>query len=138
MSLLHMLLEQQIQHLKEAGLALNDEVTLDDLLYSWDRREYEELAFELLLIMFGCEIEREPAGRRFCDQAWSLDMECITETGNYVRIVTQLCRVAGMSELLTDVEDFVDMKTGEAWLRYTIDGKSRFCTITVTDDWADP
>lgn len=133
-----MILEQQIEELKKIGLTLNNDITIDDLLYSWDRREYEQPPFELLLIMFGVETEREPVGRKFCDQAWQLDMECINETGDYVHIVEQLCRTAGMPALITKVEDFIDFKNSEAWLRYEIDGDSRSYTITVNNDWADP
>jgi hypothetical protein len=130
--------EQQIEELNQLGLSLNDGVTIDDFLYSWDRKEYEEMPFDLLLITFGFEIEREPEGRFFCDQAWDFDVECVYESGIYVEIVTQLCRVAGMPNLITNAEDFVDVENGEAWLRYTIDGKARDYTIAVDNDLADP
>lgn len=36
-----MKLEQQLEKLAELGLPLNDGVTVDDLLYSFDREDYE-------------------------------------------------------------------------------------------------
>ncbi len=132
-----MTLEQQIDALKPLGLTLNLGATIDDLLHSWEREEYENDPFDLLLVMQGSEIEREPWGRFICDKAWNFDVECINDTGDYVFIVQQLCRVAGMPDLITDIEDFVDIENDEAWLKYTIDGQTRHYEITVDNDWAD-
>ena len=133
-----MTLEQQLKALGELGLALNEGVTIDDLLYSWDREEYEKEPFDVILFTLGSEVEREPWERPVCDTAWNFDVECIEDTGDYVTIVKQLCRVAGMPNLISDAEDFVDIENGKAWLKYTIDGKQRQYTIAVDNDWADP
>jgi len=37
-----MTLEQQLATLAELGFKLNEGVTVDDLLYSWGREEYEK------------------------------------------------------------------------------------------------
>jgi hypothetical protein len=131
-------LEEQLETLAELGLSLNDGVTVDDLLYSWDRQEYENQPYNTLLFMLGSEVEREPWGRNVCDRAWNFDVECIEDTGSYVRIVENLCRVAGMPDLISDVEDFVDIENETAWLKYTIDGQQRHFNIPVENDWADP
>lgn len=88
--------------------------------------------------MLGSEVEREPWGQYACDRAWNVDVECIEDTGSYVTIVKNLCRVAGMPDLISDLEDFVDIETKTAWLKYTINGKQRHFTIPVANDWADP
>jgi hypothetical protein len=131
-------LEQQLETLAQLGLTLNDGVTLDDLLYSSDRPDYENHPYDTLLFMFGSEVEREPWGRNVCDRAWNFDVECIEDTGSYVTIVHNLCRVAGMPDLVCDLEDFVDIECETAWLKYTIDGKRRHFNIPVDNDWADP
>lgn len=132
-----MTLEQQLDALAELGLTLNDGVTVDDLLYSFDREAYEDEPFDLILFVLGIEVERRPWGRSVCSRAWSLDMECICETGDYVRIVKRLCEVAGQPNLITDIEDFVDLESGKAWLKYVVDGQSRNYTVAVNNDWAD-
>ncbi len=43
-----------------------------------------------------------------------------------------------MPDLISDLEDFVDIDAGKAWLKYTIDGKNRHYTVAVDNDWADP
>lgn len=133
-----MTLEEQLDALSKLGLALNDGVTVDDLLYSFDREEYENEPFNLILFVLGIEVEREPWDRSVCSRAWNLDMECIDGTGDYVRIVKRLCEVAGQPNLITDIEDFVDIESGQAWLNYSVDGQQRNYTINVDNDWADP
>lgn len=133
-----MTLEQQLEALSEVGLTLNDGVTVDDLLYSFDREEFESEPFDLILFVLGIEVEREPWGRPVCSRAWNLDMECIAETGDYVQIVKRLCEVAGQPSRITDIEDFVDLESGQAWLKYSVDGQARNYTVTVNNDWADP
>ena len=59
-----MTLEEQIKELSALGLNLNDGVTVDDLLYSFDRNEYESEPFELILFVLGIEVERAPWGVR--------------------------------------------------------------------------
>lgn len=137
-SKMNMTLEQQLATLSELGLKLNDGITVDDLLYSWDREEYENESFDTILFMLGSEVEREPWGRNVCDHAWNFDVECIEGDGSYVTIVQNLCRVAGAPDLITDLDDSVDIENGTAWLKYTIDGKQRHYTVAVDNDWADP
>jgi len=131
-------LEQQIDTLARLGVPLNTGVTVDDLLLSWGREEYEDQPYDLLLFVLGSEVEREPWGRRVCDSAWNFDVECIEDTGSYVTIVESLCRVAGMPGLVSGLEDSVDFENETAWLRYTVDAQKRHFDIPVDNDWADP
>jgi hypothetical protein len=130
-------LEQQLETLAQLGLPLNDGVTVEDFLYSWGREAYESQPYNTVLFMLGSEVERGRWGRNVCDKAWNFDVECIDGTGDYVKIVQNLCRVAGMSELLTAAEDFVDIENETAWLKYTLDGEKRQYNIAVDNDWAD-
>jgi hypothetical protein len=133
----NMTLEQQLATLESLGLSLNEGITIADVLYSFDRDDYEEAPFDLLLFILGAEVEREPWGRPFCSRVWNFDAECISGTGDYVGIVERLCQVANMPDLITNIEDFVDIKSGQGWLKYTVDGTQREWTVEVSDDWAD-
>jgi hypothetical protein len=135
-------LETQLDKLAELGLVLNAGVTIDDILYSFDRSEFEKEPFECLLFSFGSEVEREPWGRRFCDRVWNFDTECIVATGDYVSIVKNLCVLAGKSGYLTDLVDYINvdytnMAASECWLEYTIENHKRHWTIEANNDWAD-
>jgi hypothetical protein len=132
-----MKLEQQLAKLAELGLVLNDGVTIDDLLYSYTRAEYEEEPFDVIFFMLGSEVERDPWGRSICSQVWNFDTECISQTGDYVEIVKRLCGIVNIPNLITNLEDFVDINSGVAWLKYTIDGINRNWAVEVNSDWAD-
>jgi hypothetical protein len=132
-----MTLEQQLAKLAELGLELDNGVTIDDVLFSFDRKDYEERPFDLILFVLGIEVERAPWGRSVCSRVWNFDTECITSTGDYVQIVKRLCQVAGQTDCLKDVTDFVDIDAGEAWLKYKVDGAERDWPVEVNNDWAD-
>jgi hypothetical protein len=130
-------LEQQLAALEYYGLSLNAGVTLEDLLSAWSREDYEKRPYDALLFMLGSELEREPWGTPVCDSALSLDSECIEGQGSYVTIVRNLCRIAHLPDLISSLEDFVDVENESAWLRYRIDGEVRHHAVVVNEDWVD-
>lgn len=132
-----MTLEQQLAKLAELGLKLDDGITIDDILFSFDRNDYEERPYDLILFVLGIEVERAPWGRSVCSRVWNFDTECINSTGDYARIVKRFCEVAGQPDRLKDVSDFVDIDAGKAWLKYKVDGTDRNWPVEVNDDWAD-
>lgn len=133
-----MKLENQIEQLAGLGLPLNDGVTVDDLLLSWSRNEYEQKPFDLVLYTYGMEIEEQPWGRFICDRAWNFDVECIEDNGDYATIVRNFHRITGAGKRLDDLSDRVDFEAKKASLRYKIDGTPREFEIDMDDDWADP
>ena len=132
-----MTLEEQLAKLAEHGITLNEGITIDDLLYSFGRNVYESEPFKVLLSMLGAEVERAPWGRAICSRVWTFDTECIYQTGDYARIVKRLCVMAGQPDLISNIEDFVDLDAETAWLRYMIDGREQTWSLEVNDDWAD-
>lgn len=128
-------LEAQIAALAEAGLRLNDGVTIDDLLHSFPREEYEIGPWHCLLFMYGVEIEREPWGR-YIGPGWNFDMECINGRGSYVAIVQEFARLSGVA--VTDLSDTVDMDAPTGEVRYTIGGVAKTVPVEINNDWADP
>lgn len=132
-----MTLEEQLKVLEKIGLSLDEGVTIKDMLYSFPEETFQENPFELVLFLFGSEIEREPWGRRFSNQVWSFDIECIHGPGSYVEILKELARLAGKESALRDLSDHIDFADGEGWLRYTLDGVTHTIAVEVDDDWAD-
>ena len=133
-----MKLEDQIQKLAEVGVSLNEGVSIDDLLLSYSREEFESNPFDLILFVYGMEIEEEPWGRYFCDQAWNFDVEAIEDDGSYVEIVKNFHRLTGQARRLEDLNDRVNVEKGSAELHYVIEGLERHFKPVVDDDWADP
>jgi hypothetical protein len=132
-----MKLETQLAKLAELGLILNPGITIEDLLYSLDRSEFEREPFECLIFSFGAEVEREPWGRRFCDRVWNFDTECIVATGDYVKIVQNLCLLTGAPDYLTDITDYIDIEGCKCWLEYNIGDRRQHWTVEPHGDWAD-
>ena len=132
-----MRLEEQISILTELGLHLNEGVTIDDLLYSLPREEYEKRPFDLILFLYGGVVEREPCDKLICSKVWNFDLECIEDSGDYVNIVQSLCRISEQSERFSNILDFVDLESETVWLEYILDGQKRHLIPEVDDDWAD-
>ena len=132
-----MKLEAQLDKLAELGLALNPGVTIEDILFSFDRQALESDPFKLLLFVFGSEVEPEPWGRRICNRVWNFDPECISATGDYVKIVHQLCLLGGNPDYLHEIVDYIDLDQGECWLEYTLGDTREHWSIELNDDWAD-
>jgi hypothetical protein len=131
-------LEDQLEDLAEAGIRMNDGRSVEDLLISFPRSEYESKPYELLLNVLGGEVEAEPWGRRFSDDVWLLDAECIEGDGTYVTVAERLADVAKGALPLNEIRDRVDHEAGEAWLEFTLDGEQHRWEAKVEDDWIDP
>lgn len=131
-------LETQIAALREAGLALAPGRTVEELLVSWPRADYERDPFGLILFMYGSDVEVEPWERAFCERGWNFDMECLVEAGDYVTVFTQILRITGQPHLVTQMSDDFDMDAATAEIRYVIAGRPRTIRARVDGDWADP
>lgn len=132
-----MKLEEQLVELSKLGLDLAEGISIDDVLYSFEREDYEDEPFDLILFVLGIEVERQPWGRPVCNRVWNFDTECIESPGDYVRIVRRLTEIADATTRITELSDFVDLDAGQAWLKYKIDGAERHWDVEVNDDWAD-
>ena len=131
-------LEEQISKLDEIGLKMNAGLTVEDLLYSYDREEYESAPFDLILLAYGSDVEREPWDRAICDRVWNFDVEFIEGDGSYIEIVERFSKVAGVSDQVSDIQDLVDFENDIAWVSYKINGKQKKYNALIDDDWADP
>lgn len=135
---LHIRLETQISQLHDAGLVMGPGRTIEELLTSWARADYESDPYLLVLVMFGSEVEAEPWGRWFCERGWNFDMECLVQRGDYVRALTEILRITGQPGLATQLSDDFDIDKETARITYTMNGRPRTITARVDNDWADP
>ncbi len=131
-------LEKQILKLAEAGLRLNDGVSIQTLLTFFPRSEFEGRPYDLLLFVLGSDIEERPWGRYISDDAWNFDLECIDGAWSYQRIIDNLLRIAKRPGLITDVIDGIEAQAAAAGvLSYSIEGVARTLDVKVEHDWAD-
>jgi hypothetical protein len=131
-------LEDQIAALANAGLVLAPGRTIEELLQSWSREDYEADPWNLLLFMYGSEVEAEPWGRAFCERGWNFDMECLEQAGDYARVFQQIVRITGGRDLVTNLSDDFSPDAETAAIRYTVMGQARTLRARVDNDWADP
>jgi hypothetical protein len=130
-------LEEQLEILASCGIRLKQNMTPDHILMSIDREALEEEGFFLLLTIMGGEVEEEPFDR-LSDNIWHFDMECIEDHGSYIRIAERMRDLAGGSLPLENIEDYVNIEAGEAWLAFQLDGLGHKWDLTVNNDWVDP
>ena len=130
-------LEKQIQVLQECGIELLPEITIEHLLASYNRDDYENEPYLHLLIAMGGEQEEEPYGALSAN-IWHLDTECIEDHGAYAAIAHRMRGLAGDALKLEEINDYVDVvEEGEAWLSFKLNGKQIRWEPNVQDDWVD-
>jgi hypothetical protein len=132
-------LEQQLDELAARDIRLDDGVTIDDLLISFDREAFDDPPFDLLLVVLGMTVEREPFETRICSRAWNFDTERIVGDGDYSDIVRQLLALAGRApDYFTAIADSLEDDPENAWLEYRLpDGELVHYSVEVNSDWAD-
>ena len=132
-----MKLEDLLGKLRSCGIAMLPGRTTAELLASFPREELEKEPM-LLVTKLGGEVEAEPWGRRFSDNLWHFDTECIEGHGAYVNIAEHMATIAGPALPLTEIRDYVDVEHGKAWLKFNLDGTVYHWDAKVDDDWVDP
>ena len=131
-------IEAQIEALKNAGLDLEPDRTVLELLESWPRDDYENDPYNLILFMYGSEVEAEPWGRKFCKRGWNFDMECLSEAGDYARAFEEIARITGQPGLVEDLSDSFDIEADTCTIAYSINGQRTKIEARINNDWADP
>jgi hypothetical protein len=91
----------------------------------------------LLLCVLGGEVERG-GFERISDDIWHIDMECIEDNGDYIRLVERFAILAKGLMPLKNIRDRVDIEAGEAWVEFELDGKIIHWDLEVDNDWASP
>jgi hypothetical protein len=131
-----MTLEQKLEVLASCGLKLADPFTSEDLLKSWDRKEYEKPGFDMVLVGLGMPEEQEP-WRNHSVNLWHFDTECIEGHGDYKRIAQRMAELTQGALVLEQIEDYVDVENEIAWLSFTFQGQQIKFECKVDDDWVD-
>jgi hypothetical protein len=108
-------LEEKLAVLEECGLRLAPPFSVDELLQSWNRRDFEKEGFDLVLVGLGMTEEKEP-WRHHCVNLWHFDTECIEDSGDYKRIAARMMEMSQGSLVLQNIEDHVDTEKNQAWL----------------------
>jgi hypothetical protein len=130
-------LEQKLEVLARCGLKLEAPLTVQDLLKSWKKEDFEKSGFDLALVALGMT-EEQPPWRNHCINAWHFDTESIEDHGDYCRIAERMKAMAQGSLPIDNIRDHVDVEGRSAWLAFDYRGRNVRINCTVNDDWADP
>lgn len=128
---------QGLERLAALGIRVCNGITHDDLLLSLGGTLEDPVDWIDLLCVLGSNVER---GRfeRISDDIWHFDAECIEDDGAYIEVVERFVALTKGALPFTNIRDHVDIENGEAWVEFTLDGKTIRWDLQVSDDWVDP
>lgn len=133
----NMTLYSQLDTLAECGIVPNDRVGPAELLTLCSEREYETSPFKLLLAVLGTDLQ-DPPGLPLSDNVWHMRAECITGSGDYVRVAERMAALAADVLPIQSVDDEFDFRQGIAWLSFTLRGHDIRWPAIIEERWIDP
>jgi hypothetical protein len=130
--------EEKLALLEECGVKPAPPFTIDDLLKSFDREQFEEDGFNLILVGLGMNEGEDELAGNYCVNLWHFDTECIENHGDYKRIANRMMQMTQGSLLLENIKDYVDVEKKMAWLSFSFKGQTIKIDCEAQDDWVDP
>lgn len=131
-------LEDKIAALAEVGVVVNLERTIEEMLESNGREEYEREGFDSLLFTLANEVETGfGAGAYYTNQLYSFDTECIEDHGDYARIAMRFAEMFRNEFEITAIADKVDLDAEIAELSFECGEKKYRMELMVDNDWLD-
>lgn len=129
--------EMELETFTQLGFTLNSGVNISDILEMYeDQAEFEEQPYSLLYQILGLTIEREP-WTPITNKCWNFDLEAIEDNGGYVDIMTNIARITNGDLLFENLQDYVNIDEGKAWVSFTCKGDRYKWDLRVDNDWAD-
>lgn len=130
-------IDEQLLALRTAGIVLNAGVTQQDLFAFNSKDELEKEPYKGLIEVLAIDIEREPF-TPVTNKLWMCDYERIEDNGAYKDVIERLELMTGKALGLADIKDSVDIERKQAWVEFTLQGKTIRWDAKVDDDWLDP
>lgn len=129
--------EEQLKTFTELGFELNEGVDSSDI-NRWENghQEFEDQPYHLMYMTLGQTIEREP-WTPITNKCWDFDLEAIEDHGAYIEIMKNISRITNGDLTFENLEDYVDLEKGKAWVSFVCNGDIYKWDLKVDDDWAD-
>ncbi|MEL1241593.1 hypothetical protein [Flavobacterium flavipallidum] len=129
--------EEQFETFKQLGFTLNQGIDTSDInRWKNKHKEFEDQPYHLMYQTLGSTIEREP-WTPLTNKCWDFDLEAIEDHGAYVDIMKNISRITNGELLFENIEDYVNIEEGKAWVSFTCKGDSYKWELKVDNDWAD-
>jgi hypothetical protein len=133
--------ETMLDDLTKIGIALRHGVAVAQLFRDWSREDIEKSGYELLLAAMGDE-QYDPSDfhvlEPLSDDVWHFDTEAIEDSGSYVRILNNCCRLTTGDLKFDSPTDHVDIENKIAWIDLTTPTGVERVEFKVDNDWVDP
>jgi len=133
--------DEQLRVLADCGITVSASTKPEYLAGLSSGKDFEDEPYSLLLCVMGDEAEDQSQSELsgyLSDNIWHFDTECIEDHGAYAAIADRMVALAQGDFPLQDIEDYVDVEEGDAWLSFTLDGRPYKWHARVDDDWVDP
>lgn len=130
-------IEEQYINLSNCGIRLNEGISLDRI-NEFEFSEYGSQPYILLLIALGTYLHGTDGKQWASSDMWHFDTECIYGHGDYVQIVRRLINLSKNDLKLDELQDYVDIDEGVAYLEFIHEGQRYHWDLKVEDDWVDP
>lgn len=131
-------IDKQILDFKSLGFKINEGVDIYKEIENWSNIEnFEKRPYFLTYILLGSTTE-DGKFTPITDNVWHFDMEAIEDHGAYVYILQNIKRISANSFDITDIEDYVDIEEGVAWVKFLLNGVEHKWDLRVDNDWTDP
>lgn len=130
-------LEDQLSTLSECDLQMSSSATIDDLFIWGPRETIEKEPYNAIIESLASDIEREPYSP-VCNKLWMCDYERIEDHGAYKEVIERLELMTEGALGLTNIQDYVDVEEGKAWVQFEFNKKTIKWDAEVDDDWLDP
>jgi hypothetical protein len=129
--------QEQLEIFTELGFTLNQGIDTSDI-NRWEGgyKEFEDQPFSLMYQTLGQTIEEEP-WTPITNKCWNFDIEAIEDHGSYIEIMKNISRITNGELVFENIEDYVDIEEGKAWVSFTCQGDSYKWNLKVDDDWVD-
>ncbi|MFN8334473.1 MAG: hypothetical protein U0U09_05045 [Cyclobacteriaceae bacterium] len=129
--------EEQLETFKHLGFILNPGIdTADISRWAGGHKEFEDHPYQLMYQALGSINELEP-WIPLTNRCWDFDLEAIEDHGAYVYIMENISRITNGDLVFKDVQDYVDIEEGKAWVSFTCNGDNYKWDLKVDDDWTD-
>ncbi|HMV09527.1 MAG TPA: hypothetical protein PK325_09835 [Cyclobacteriaceae bacterium] len=129
--------EEQLETFKHLGFILNPGIdTADITRWAGGHKEFEDHPYQLMYQALGSINELEP-WISLTNRCWDFDLEAIEDHGAYVYIMENISRITNGDLVFKDIQDYVDIEEGKAWVSFTCNGDNYKWDLRVDDDWTD-
>ncbi|MCR2805858.1 hypothetical protein [Paenibacillus soyae] len=129
-------IEEQLANLETVGITLKGNLEIKELL-DFDIRDYEERPYIHLLMSMGRERESLECTDDLypSNDVWCFDRECIEGHGDYIEALNRIAAMIEPTISVSDIQDYVDIGAGEAWIAFKANDASYRYPLPVQDDW---